>query len=125
MDRLYAVVTSELDSLVEMPLTVVHGDLFPEDVLVDEDARPLALIDFGFMSTAVEPRFDAAVSGAIYNMYGDHARRLRWTLTNMLAAELSYEMHVLVLFQVVYAFATSNAFTVDGSDGHSPGELSC
>ena len=98
----------------------MHGDLFPENVLVDEDAWPLALIDFGFMSTAGDPRFDAAISGAIYNMYGAHARHLRWTLTNMLAAELSYDMHVLVLFQAVYAFASSNAFTVDGSDGHFP-----
>jgi hypothetical protein len=118
MDHLYAVVTSELDSLVEMPPTVVHGDLFPENVLVDEDARPVAVIDFGFMSTAGDPRFDAAVSGAIYNMYGDHARDLRWAMTTMLAAELGYDVHALVLFQAAYAFATSNAFTADGSDGH-------
>ncbi len=35
-----------------------------------------------------------------------------------IAADLSYPAETLLIYQAAYAAATSNAFTVDGSDGH-------
>ncbi|HJT76890.1 MAG TPA: phosphoenolpyruvate--protein phosphotransferase, partial [Gemmataceae bacterium] len=46
------------------PDTVVHGDLFGENVLVDHAGRPTAVLDFGFLSGAGDARFDAAVTAA-------------------------------------------------------------
>jgi len=117
-DQLVDAVISKLDALDEMPLCVVHGDLFPGNVLVGEGSRPLALIDFGFLTTAGDPRLDAAISAAIFNMYGRHAREIRLAFTGLLAQELGHDVDELFLFQAVYALATSNAFTPDGSDGH-------
>jgi Ser/Thr protein kinase RdoA (MazF antagonist) len=49
--------------------TLVHGDPIPGNILVDGDLRPLAVLDFGFLSTAADPAFDAAVTASVYDMY--------------------------------------------------------
>lgn len=98
--------------------TVLHGDLFGSNILVDADVRPLAVIDFGFLTTAGDPRLDAAISASVMNMYGTHAPSITRNLTTQLAHDLSYPIEALLIYQACYAVATSNAFTPDGSDGH-------
>lgn len=100
------------------PDTVIHGDLFGENILVDGHHRPLAVLDFGFLTTAGDPRFDAAITAGVMNMYGPHALSVTQDLTARLARELGYSPEVLLTYQAAYAIATSNAFTPDGSDGH-------
>lgn len=117
-DRRYARVVERLAALDRVPPTVVHGDLFAENILVDEDARPCSVLDFGFLSTAGDPRLDASITAVIMNMYGPHAPAIAESLTGRLAAELDYPVEVLVLYRAAYAIATGNAFTSDGSDGH-------
>ncbi len=104
---------------LEVPgCTALHGDLFPENVLMDEVGRVSGVLDFGFLSTAGDPRLDAAISGAIFNMYGPHAAFLADEFTRQLAGDLGYAVEVLLLYRAAYAMATSNYFTADGSDGH-------
>jgi aminoglycoside phosphotransferase (APT) family kinase protein len=96
----------------------VSGDLFGENILVDEEFCPVAVLDFGFLSTAGDPLLDAAISAVIMNMYGPSAPAIGEALTDQLAAGLGYPPEVLLMYQAAYAVATSNAFTADGSDGH-------
>jgi hypothetical protein len=117
-DRRHAAVVSLLGDLDPRPDSVTHGDLFAENVLADAAGRPLAVLDFGFLSGAGDPRFDAAVTAGIMNMYGSHAARITESLTQRFAAALGYSEDVLRLYRAAYAIATSNAFTTDGSDGH-------
>jgi aminoglycoside phosphotransferase (APT) family kinase protein len=117
-DRLHTRLRQKLAALDRVPTTPIHGDLFGQNILVDEAVRPTAVLDFGFLTTAGDPRFDAAISAAIMNMYGPHAAAITATLTARLAAELAYPVEVLLIYQAAYAVATSNAFTIDGSDGH-------
>lgn len=99
-------------------ISVIHGDLFGENILVDNSLRPLSVFDFGFLSTCGDPRMDAAITAIIMNMYGPHARSIAQFLTKHFAAELGYSPEILVLYQAAYALATSNIFTNDGNDGH-------
>jgi len=117
-DRKYERVAEKLAALDHSGQSVIHGDLFCENILVDERARPVAVLDFGFLSTAGDPRLDASISAAIFNMYGPHARRIADTLTNRFCAEFGYPAEVLLLYRAAYALATSNFLTSDGSDGH-------
>ena len=117
-DRLYARLRQKLAALDRVRTTAIHGDLFGQNILVDEAVRPTAVLDFGFLATAGDPRFDAAISAAIMNMYGPQAEAITATLTARLAAELAYPVEVLLIYQAAYAVATSNSFTIDGSDGH-------
>lgn len=98
--------------------TVIHGDLVTGNILVDDQARPLAVLDFGFLTTAGDPRLDAAIAASVMNMYGPHAPAITNALTEQLAKDLDYPADVLLTYQAAYAVATSNAFSSDGSDGH-------
>jgi aminoglycoside phosphotransferase (APT) family kinase protein len=117
-DRRYARLQERLEALPAPPDTVIHGDLVPGNILVDEQARPLAVLDFGFLTTAGDPRLDAAIAASVMNMYGPQAPAITSALNAQLAHDLSYPLDVLLTYQAAYAVATSNAFTSDGSDGH-------
>lgn len=117
-DRRHAALRERLSTIESCPDTVIHGDLFGENILIDEHERLLAVLDFGFLTTAGDPRFDAAITAGIMNMYGPHALSITQNLTARIARELGYLPHVLLTYQAAYAMATSNAFTPDGNDGH-------
>jgi aminoglycoside phosphotransferase (APT) family kinase protein len=117
-DRRYAALQGRLAALGTWPDTVIHGDLLGGNILVDEQDRPLAVLDFGFLTTAGDPRFDAAITASVMNMYGPHASAITRDLTARFARDLGYPVEVLLTYQAAYAVATSNAFTADGSDGH-------
>lgn len=117
-DDRYARLVERLGAIDPIPVSVVHGDLFGENILVDSALRPLSVLDFGFMSTAGDPRLDAAITASIMNMYGPHGPDITTALTGRFAAEFGYPVDVLLLYQAAYAVATCNVFTPDGDDGH-------
>lgn len=117
-DRRYLALQERLAEIDTRPDAVIHGDLFGDNILVDEQYRPLAVLDFGFLTTAGDARLDAAISASVMNMYGPHALSITRDLTAQFASELGHPIHVLLVYQAAYAVATSNAFTRDGSDGH-------
>jgi hypothetical protein len=117
-DRRYRALQDCLAPISPFPDCVVHGDLLGGNILVDHDARPVAVLDFGFLTTAGDPQLDAAITASVLNMYGPHAPFITRDLTTLLARELGYSTHALLIYQGCYAVATSNAFTPDGSDGH-------
>jgi aminoglycoside phosphotransferase (APT) family kinase protein len=120
-DRKTARVLELLAEQSERPgvrLVAVHGDLVPPNILVDAEQRPTAVLDFGFLTTAGDPAFEAGITAAIHNMYGPHAPAHTDLLTERFAKELGYPAELLRLHQAAYALVTSNLFTTDGSDGH-------
>uniref|UniRef100_A0AAU3GN12 Aminoglycoside phosphotransferase family protein n=1 Tax=Streptomyces sp. NBC_01401 TaxID=2903854 RepID=A0AAU3GN12_9ACTN len=48
-----------LGSLPDAPVTTIHGDLVPPNIHIDAAARPVAVLDFGFCTTAGDPAFEA------------------------------------------------------------------
>jgi serine/threonine protein kinase len=112
--------TRPLAGIDRVPPSVVHGDLFGENILVDEMVRPISVLDFGFLSTAGDPRLDASITAGIMNMYGPHAEAIATALTDHFATELGHSSEVLLIYRAAYAVATSNVFSADGSDGHFP-----
>ncbi|MGP3968384.1 phosphotransferase family protein [Streptomyces sp. 6N223] len=111
-------VVASLTDLPGSPVTAIHGDLVPPNIHVDEASRPTAVLDFGFFTTAGDPAFEAAVTAAVWDMYGPHAEHHAATLTGLFARELGYPAETLVLYQAVYALTTYDLFSSDGSDGH-------
>jgi aminoglycoside phosphotransferase (APT) family kinase protein len=117
-DCRFGALQNRLATMSAYPDTVLHGDLFGENILVDDELRPLAVLDFGFLTTAGDPRLDAAITASIMNMYGPHAWSITRDLTVRISDDLGYPAESLLIFQACYAVATSNAFTPDGTDGH-------
>ena len=117
-DRRYERLRTRLQALARYPDTVIHGDLVPDNILINERAWPVAVLDFGFLTTAGDPRLDTAIAANVLNMYGPYAPAITDALTAQAAQDLGYPADVLLIYQATYAVATANAFTSDGSDGH-------
>ncbi|MET8954601.1 phosphotransferase family protein [Streptomyces sp. NPDC004393] len=116
--RKRAVLIEKLRSLPRADEAVVHGDIFPETVLVDDELRPLALVDYGFLSTGGDPRFDAAVTAARFPAATERAPEITRRLTARFADEFGYAIDDLLLYRAAYAMATSDAFAPGGGDEH-------
>lgn len=107
-----------LRSLPDAPVTAIHGDLVPPNIHLDAAGRPVAVLDFGFYTTAGDPAFEAAVTAAIWDMYGPYAEEHSAELTRLFAAELGYAPAALASYQAAYALTTYDLFGLDDSDGH-------
>lgn len=107
-----------LHDLPGAPVTAIHGDLVPPNIHVDAAGRPVAVLDFGFFTTAGDPAFEAAVTAAIWDMYGPHAEEHTAELTRLFAHELGYAPATLTTYQAAYALTTYDLFGLDDRDGH-------
>ncbi|WP_435282934.1 phosphotransferase family protein [Streptomyces koelreuteriae] len=107
-----------LRSLPDAPVAAIHGDLVPPNIHVDTAGRPVAVLDFGFCTTAGDPAFEAAVTAAVWDMYGPHAEEHTAELTRLFAHELGYAPETLTAYQAAYALTTYDVFGPDDSDGH-------
>lgn len=114
----YLALRQQLETLARAPDTVLHGDLFGGNVLLLPGGQLSAVLDFGVFATAGDARFDAAICGAVVNMYGPHAATVMREVTGLLANALDYDLQILRLYQAAYALATSNLYSPDGLDGH-------
>ena len=117
-DSMYANLVGSIATLPSVDNSVIHGDICGENILVDDDMNPLALLDWGFLSTTGDPAFDASIAAGIFNMYGPYARVMDDHLLHRFAAEFGYPESQLLAYRAVYAIATSNAYDPEGKDGH-------
>lgn len=116
LDELVKAVVAGLESLEPGEEGLLHGDLIPANILVDE--HPPAVIDFGFLTTVGDPAFDAAVTASIYDMYGPRARQTEAVLDEAITDRFGHAAERLALYRAAYALTTGNCFSASGSDGH-------
>ncbi len=97
---------------------VIHGDLCPPNLLVDDDLRVISVLDWGYLTTAGDPAFDASLAAGFFDMYGPHARAVDDRLTGWMTGELGHQLERLHLYRAAYAIAAAHAYDPAGSDGH-------
>lgn len=117
-DTLAAALDERLAALAPERLAVLHGDLIPANVLVDADVRPLAVLDFGFLTTLGDPLFDLAVTASVFEMYGPGAREEEARIDRAAAERFELDPERLALYRAAYAIATADAYDPGGEDGH-------
>ncbi|MEU9571823.1 aminoglycoside phosphotransferase family protein [Streptomyces massasporeus] len=109
---------ASLRALPDRPESVVHGDLVPPNIHLGEAGHPVAVLDFGFCTTAGDPAFEAAVTAAVWDMYGPDAAHHTAELTRLFARELGHAEEVLELYRKAYALITYDLFGTGPHDGH-------
>ncbi|MFF2142139.1 phosphotransferase family protein [Kitasatospora sp. NPDC058190] len=117
-DDMFSQVAELIARQGDRPQSVVHGDVCLENILVDDELRLTALLDFGFLSGAGDPAWDASIAAGIVDMYGPHAREIDDRLTARVAREFAYPMELLLGYRAAYGIAASNAYDPNGADGH-------
>jgi hypothetical protein len=107
-----------LRGLSPTPTSVIHGDIVPANILVDDACHPLALLDWGFLSTAGDPAFEAALAAGLFDMYGPGARKSEAALLSRAHDTAGYSPERMHLYRAAYAVVTSNVYDPEGQDGH-------
>ena len=118
VDQLVAGVVASLRALPHAhSAALLHGDLIPANVMVRE-SRVAGVLDFGFLTTAGDPHFDAAITASVFDMYGPNARRSEDLLSEAFADRLGHDRDRYGLYRAAYAVVTHGYFGGDGTDGH-------
>jgi aminoglycoside phosphotransferase (APT) family kinase protein len=106
-----------LRSLRPATPTVVHGDLIAANVLTS-GAHATAVLDFGFLSTAGDPAFDAAIAASCFDMWGPRAQEVERELDRAFVSALEHDHHRFSIYRAAYALTTACCFGKDLSEGH-------
>jgi len=96
----------------------IHGDLYPGNMLIDGAGKLSAVLDWGFLTTEGDPAFDAAITAAIFDMYGPDAPRIEQNLLERMEERLGYDHDTMLVYRAAYSLITANAYDPAGTDGH-------
>jgi serine/threonine protein kinase len=117
-DQIYERIVKHLLRQEGEEMQAVHGDLCPENILLDEQGKVTAVLDWGMMSLFGDSTLDASFACGIYNMYGPHHRQVDEIFLKACEVRLGYSRERLLLYRALYAIIQSNAFSETGNDGH-------
>jgi aminoglycoside phosphotransferase (APT) family kinase protein len=118
VDNLIGVLERRLETMPPQCEVLLHGDLIPANILVDEHCAVTAVLDFGFFSTVGPPEFDAAVVANIFDMYGPKNVESRAVLGRLITDTFAYSAETLTVYLAAYALATITVYGANEQDGH-------
>jgi len=96
----------------------IHGDVCPENILIDAAGQPMVLLDWGFLTTEGDFAFDAATAAGFFDMYSPNARRRDDALMRTISDTFGYLHERLLLYRALYAVIGSSAYDASGQDDH-------
>lgn len=101
------------------PLSLIHGDYCPGNIVVDERGVVTGVLDFGLFTMVGDPMFDIATGCAFFDMYDEytqHTRQQLYALAIQRYGEQAREK--LYLYLLIYSVLSANIYAEDCSDGH-------
>lgn len=117
LDEVLAATVAALHGLRPAAPTLVHGDLIAGNVLTS-GTHATAVLDFGFMSTAGDPAFDAALTASFFDMWGPRAREVEHELDRAFMSAFAHDHRRYWIYRAAYALTTACCYATDLSDGH-------
>ncbi|GAA3136420.1 phosphotransferase family protein [Kribbella aluminosa] len=111
-----------LGELKEPDARLVHGDVTSGNILVDEDLRPVTLLDFGLSTMAGDPVFEAAAAASVIDLWSPRVREIEAAYDAAFTARLGYDGGQLLVYRCAYSLIIANAHNDDpyGRDSHVP-----
>ena len=104
-----------IETQPDAPLSIVHGDLFPGNILVNETLDCVeGVIDFGMSTLFGNSLIDVASGFGYYRMYASNRNGIRAALLPKVLERLPNEEHPLFFqFLLANAILTSNLYTTN------------
>jgi Ser/Thr protein kinase RdoA (MazF antagonist) len=98
---------------------LIHGDIFPGNLLVAPDGQPQALLDFGLFTMYGDPLFDAATAWVFFDMYDERHANVRARLLPYFFKRLGAGVvGRLYRYVLLYSLLSANTYAADCRDGH-------
>ncbi|WP_405058503.1 aminoglycoside phosphotransferase family protein [Kribbella sp. NBC_01505] len=104
---------AEVRSLPDNTTGLVHGDVTAGNIMVDADCRPLAVLDFGLMTMAGDPAYDAASAGTMYALWSPEIREIEAAFDAAVVSRFGYEPERLRLYRAIHLLLIANAHDAD------------
>lgn len=118
-DDLLERVLAQLSALSLDKPQIVHGDICTPNLVVTDgssNSPRVALLDWGFFTTAGDNTFDAATAAGFYDMYSPAARDFDDQLLDRFE-QLGHARDRMYLYRAAYAIATATIYS-PAADGH-------
>ena len=105
-----------LRDMEEPDARLVHGDVTSGNILVDEDLRPVTLLDFGLLTMAGDPVFEAAATASVIDLWSPQVREIEAAYDAAFTARLGYDAEQLLVYRCAYSLLIANAHDDDPYD---------
>ncbi|MEU8221881.1 phosphotransferase [Kribbella sp. NPDC048915] len=117
-----AVLLERLTDLEEPESRLVHGDVTAGNILVDDDLRPVTLLDFGLLTMKGDPMFEAAAAASVIDLWSPRVREVEAAYDEAFAARLGYDRELLLLYRCAHSLIIAHAHDDDpyDRDSHEP-----
>ena len=115
VEQLYAVLSQPYMGHYHL----IHGDFFPGNILIDEQRRVTALLDFGLFTMYGDSLFDIATGWVFFDMYDELKANIRERYLDIVLDRLGERVRgKLYRYVLLYSIFSANTYSPDCADGH-------
>jgi len=99
--------------------SLIHGDFYPGNVLINNHGKITGLIDFGLMTMYGDNLFDIAIGWVCFDMYNELQANIYERYLTIILSTLGEEVRKRLYFYVlIYSFISANFYSHNCKDGH-------
>ncbi|MEK5207596.1 aminoglycoside phosphotransferase family protein [Psychrobacillus sp. FSL H8-0510] len=99
--------------------SLIHGDFFPGNVMINVSGKVTGLIDFGLMTMYGDNLFDIAIGWVCFDMYNELNANIYERYLNIIISTLGEDVRKRLYFYVlIYSYISANFYSPNCEDGH-------
>jgi fructosamine-3-kinase len=99
--------------------SLIHGDFYPGNLIINKSGKVTGLIDFGLMTMYGDNLFDIAIGWVCFDMYDELNANLYERYLNIIILTLGEDVRKRLYFYVlIYSLISANFYSHNCEDGH-------